>query len=80
MTEIIIYSTAYERHEREILRSACEWVRKISSHPNQWASEEDFNLIRSVRAAYPHLRCQWTENPEYEGWRDSTDPLTGGRR
>lgn len=74
MTEIVIYASAFEGEEREILRAACEWVRRITDNPNLWGDEQDFELIRRVRAAYPNIKCRWLEDGKYTGWKDTTAP------
>lgn len=74
MTEIVVFASAHGSTEREILRAACMWVRGITSHPNNWAGQEEINLILAVREAYPNLRCRWVENPDYADWSDATDP------
>jgi hypothetical protein len=52
----------------DVVSAAQAWVEHISSHPNLWADETDTDIIEAVRAHVPGVRCQWTENPEYEGW------------
>lgn len=60
----------------DIVTAAQEWVESITFHPNQWSSDEDKALIVAVRRHIPGVRCPWMEQPEYEGWLDSTDPQT----
>lgn len=57
-----------------VLEVAVAWVEAISSHPNNWAGDEDMALIRAVRAHNPSIECKWLSNPEYDGWIDFADP------
>ncbi len=58
MIEVVVCS-GKPKHEIEILRAACEWVRSIADDPKEWASPWDQNLVDAVREAYPNIRCHW---------------------
>jgi hypothetical protein len=51
-----------------VVEAARRWVDAIQDHPNLWAGDEDFALIKAVedeRANYGQPR-KWTQDPDQE--------------
>lgn len=46
--------------------AALAWFKQISSYPGMWAGEEEFAMLRAIRAAHPDVLMQGEVDEKWE--------------